>query len=103
MNTLSDTAWGALFVMMCTTMGSAIVYLMLYVRSLNRKIEDLGEKRTQDAKDDAAEAQKLVRESLEAVNKATRAIEELSRKVGEWHSTTMDELANLRRRLPGGD
>jgi len=79
--TLSDTAWGAIWIVTVVCMGSAIAYLVVYIRSLNKTVNDLGEKRTNDAKESAAEAQKLVRESLDAVGKATRAIEGLERTV----------------------
>jgi len=93
--TLSDTAWGAIWITTVVCMGSAITYLVVYIRSLNRTINSLGEKRTQDAKDNSEAAQRLVREALEAVGKATRAIEELHRTVGDANRNTCTELGRV--------
>ncbi len=82
-NTLSDTAWGAILILTVSIMGGFITYLMLYVRSLNRTIVEIGDKRTADAKEMYEGAQKMARESLETVNKACRAIDDLGRKITE--------------------
>ncbi len=75
LNTLSDTAWGAILILMTTMTGSAITYLMLYVRSLNKTILDITDKRTNDAKEMYEASQKLTRESLTTVDKASRTID----------------------------
>lgn len=98
-NTLSDTAWGAIWIITVVSMGSAITYLTVYIRSLNRMMREIGEKRTQDAKDSATESQKLVRELLEAMNKSVRAVDDLGRKVCESNRNTIDLIQRL---LSGG-
>lgn len=97
--TLSDTAWGAIWITTVVSMGAAITYLVIYIRTLNKTINSLGEKRTQDAKDNAEAAQKLVREALEAVGKATRAVEDLNRTVGDSNRNTCTELGRVAEAL----
>lgn len=78
-NALSDTQWGAILLLMAAMMGSAITYLAFYVRSLNRTILEISEKRTQDAKDFGKQAQGLEREALQATGAATAAVKDLQR------------------------
>jgi predicted PurR-regulated permease PerM len=94
-NALSDTQWGAILVLAVFVMCSFITYLMLQTRSLNRTIKEISDQRTDDAKEMYEGAQKMARESLETVNKATLAIENLGGKISE--------LTTVILRWQGGD
>lgn len=76
-NTLSDTAWGAIWLITVFGMGSAITYLIMLVRGYNRTILDLGEKRYREAKDFGNLTRELEREALNATNAAKEAVEDL--------------------------
>ena len=98
-NTLSDTAWGAILVMMAFMMGSAIIYLTLYVRSLNRTVLEVSEKRTKDAKDFGELTRSLEREALTATNAAREAVKDLQRS-NEGLGKELDDLrVEVRRAL----
>jgi predicted Holliday junction resolvase-like endonuclease len=80
-NTLSDTAWGAIWIITVVVMGSVIASLSFYIRSLNRTIVSISNDRTNDAKEMYESSQKLTRESLMTVDKACRAIDDLGGKI----------------------
>lgn len=80
-NTLSDTAWGAIWVITVACMGTVITTLSLYVRSLNRTILEITDKRTNDAKEMYEASLKLTRESLTTVDKACKSINDLGAKM----------------------
>lgn len=96
-NTLSDTAWGAIIVMMAFMMGSAIIYLTLYVRSLNRTVLEVSEKRTKDAKDFGEQTRSSERGALTATNAAREAVKDLQRS-NESLGKELAELTNEVRR-----
>jgi len=82
-NTLSDTAWGAILILTVFVMGSFLTYLMLQVRTLNRELVKVADKRTEDARSMYEQAQALARESLTVVEKATHTTEGLGYKINE--------------------
>lgn len=88
-NTLSDTAWGAILILTVVVMSGFITYLMIQSRTQNKTIKEISDQRTDDAKEMYAQAQKLARESLDTVNKACEATKDLGRKVSELTTTIM--------------
>ena len=96
-NTLSDTTWGAIWLITAFGMGSAIAYLIWTVRGNNKTILDLSEKRTQDAKDFGEMTRTLEREALTATNAAQEAVKDLERS-NEGFEKELDELKQEVRR-----
>jgi len=96
-NTLSDTTWGAIWLITAFGMGSAITYLIWTVRGNNKTILDLSEKRTQDAKDFGQMTRDLEKEALNATNAAKEAVKDLQRSSDET-KRELDELKDEVRR-----
>jgi hypothetical protein len=76
-NTLSDTAWGAIWLITVFGMGSAITYLIMTVRGNNKTILDLADKRYDEARSFGDMSRELEREALNATNAAREAVEDL--------------------------
>lgn len=96
-NTLSDTAWGAIWLITVLGMGSAITYLITTIRGDNKAIMDLSGKRTQDAKDFGDMTRALEREALTATNAAKEAVKDLQRS-NEGLGKELDDLTQEVRR-----
>ena len=94
-NTLSDTAWGAIWLITVSGMGSALTYLIWTIRGNNATI--LSEKRTQEAKDFGNMTRELEREALNATNDAKDAVKDLTRSSDETNKE-LDELKGEVRR-----
>jgi hypothetical protein len=80
-NTLSDTAWGAIWLITVACMGTVITALSFYARYLNKIIVEISNSRTNDAKEMFEASNKLTRESLDTVSKACQAIDGLGSKI----------------------
>lgn len=80
-NTLSDTTWGAIWLITVAVMSTVIVTLSLYARYLNKIIVEISNSRTNDAKEMFESSNKLTRESLATVNTASQAINSLGNKI----------------------
>jgi len=80
-DTLSEIPWGAIWVTTVFFMGSVVVALSFYVRNLNKTIVSISDSRTSDAKEMFEASQKLTRESLTTVDKASRAIDALGARI----------------------
>jgi predicted Holliday junction resolvase-like endonuclease len=94
-NTISQTAMGAILVASTSGLCGVIVALWFYIRSLVRKVEDLAEKRVQDANEHNDASRQLERESMSMVNEATKAIGDLTRKVCDSTERTREGMQDL--------
>jgi len=98
-NTLSDTAWGAIWLITVFGMGSALTYLIMTIRGNNVTILDLAAKRTQDAKEFGNMTRELEREALNATNAAKEAVKDLQRSSDETKKELDDLKEEVRRAL----
>lgn len=98
-NTLSDTAWGAIWLITVFGMGSAITYLIWTIRGNNTTILDLAAKRTQDAKDFGRMTRELEKEALNATNDAKDAVKDLQRSSDEMKRELEEFRSEVRRDL----
>ena len=76
-NTLSDTAWGAIWLITTSGMGSAITYLIMTIRGNNKTILDLAEKRYREAREFGDMTRKLERDAIDVSHAAAEAVEDL--------------------------
>lgn len=96
---LSDTAWGAILVLTTTGMSAAIVCMWFYIRSLTKQLTELSEKRVEDVNELHDKSQKVQSEAVEMVNKATRAIEDLQRKVCDSNRESRESMDKTKREM----
>lgn len=98
-NTLSDTAWGAIWLITVFGMGSAITYLIWSVRGNNKTIQDLGEKRTQDAKNFGKMTLEVEKDALNGMNDAKEAVKDLQRSNEDLEKELVEFRREVRERL----
>lgn len=98
-NTLSDTAWGAIWLITVFGMGSALTYLIMTIRGNNKAILDLSGKRTQDAKDFGKMTRELEKDALNAMNDAREAVKDLQRSSEDMKKELEEFREEVRRDL----
>lgn len=80
-STLSGTAFGAIIVLMAVGFSAGFVMMARYIRQLTKQLMEISEKRIQDANDLHEKSQKILIESMEMTNKASRALEDHRKKI----------------------